>query len=186
MPNAGFSPPTGRGMTGKRTAFSSLHGCHRKCSKPERSGWRDASTPLAQLVAGSQARAPASGGIFPGMWATCWPTFRTPGRRGIRAAAKARVNREKSESARGVGEVLSAVEGNQRRNVGVHNLRYGDFTTITAIRSCIITEELTRWFSSPHSNITRVDGYSGKPTRRTNCANRGSLRSGSNRRPALM
>jgi hypothetical protein len=82
----GSLPPTGRSMTGKSTAFSSLRGCHRKRSKPVRSGWRDASTPLARSLAGSQTRVPASGGIFPGIWATCWRTFRTLGRRGIRVS----------------------------------------------------------------------------------------------------
>ena len=80
------SPPTGRSMMGKSIAFSSRRGCHRKRSKPERSGWRDAFTLLARSLAGSQTRAPASGGIFPGIWATCWRTFRTPGRRGIRVS----------------------------------------------------------------------------------------------------
>src|SRR5690349_11180327 len=86
MPMEGSSPPTGRSMTGRSTAFSSLHGCHRKCSKPERSGWRDASTPFARSLVGSQIRAPASGGIFLGISATCWRTFRTLGRPGIRAS----------------------------------------------------------------------------------------------------
>jgi len=86
MPMEGSSPPTGRSMTGKSIAFSSLRGCHRKPSKPERSGWRDAFTLLARSLAVSQTRAPASGGIFPGIWATCWRTFRTLGRHGIRVS----------------------------------------------------------------------------------------------------
>ena len=82
----GSSRPTGQSMMVKSIAFSSLRACPRKHSKPERSGCRDASTPLARSLAGSQTRAPASGGIFPGIWATCWRTFRTLGRRGIRVS----------------------------------------------------------------------------------------------------
>ena len=86
MLREGSSPLTGRSTTGKSTVFSSLRVCHRKHSKPERSGWRDAFTPLAPSLAGSQNRVPASGGIFPGISATCWRIFRTLGQRGIRVS----------------------------------------------------------------------------------------------------
>src|SRR5579862_1480617 len=86
MPMEGSSPPTGRSTTGKSTAFSSLRGCPEKRSKRERSGWDGASTPLARLLVGSQTRALAHGGIFPGIWATCWRTLRTLGPRGIRVS----------------------------------------------------------------------------------------------------
>src|SRR5579859_54588 len=82
----GSLPPTGRSMTAKSTVSSNLRVCPRKHSKQERSGWHDASTPLARLLAGSQNRALAHGGIFPGIWATCWRTFRTLGHRGIRVS----------------------------------------------------------------------------------------------------
>ena len=145
-------------MTGKSIAFSSRRGCHRKRSKPERSGWRDAFTLLARSLAGSQTRAPASGGIFPGIWATCWRTFRTLGRRGIRVSNCRRcgwettasiVSIDDSEIRTGTAHIASRPNRKLRGNALAGSLRVwpGAFT-------CGATSP--RWFTSARRRVIRA------------------------------